>query len=228
MPTANGLGINCETYRQPRASAKTIVSASTLPVSASPAPTFKVPKGFFATFLYSTLFFVIPVLNEYVTYDYDTTFVRVGVIAAASLAALALVFANDCVAWFNMVLFFHLGVEVTVLDKVMEYAQDDARDQSSEVLAWIAFGILIFHLVPFLILDYEKTLIVCGFAGIIANSATLVFVDPTKLLIASSSSSALLLSVLLIACIECVQTSALSQLKNAMRAGFVKCLPYES
>lgn len=230
MPSANGLGLNCEVYRQPRRVQKETItaSASSLPTSTVPSSTFKVPKGFLATFLYSTFFLVFPILNEYVTYDYDTTIVRVGVIGASVLASIMLIVANDCVAWFNMVLFFYIGVEVTVLDVLMDFAQADNRDQDEKVLAWISFGLIIGHLVPFLVLDYEKTLTFLAFCGIIINSSTLVFVDPTKLLIASSASSALLLSTLLIACIECVQTSVLSQLKVAMRAGFLKCLPYEA
>ena len=60
-------------------------------------------------------------------------------------------------------------------------------------MSWIGGGILIFHLIPFLVLDYEKTL---TFLGIIVNSAVLVFVDPTKLLVASSTASAVLLACL--------------------------------
>lgn len=226
MPPSSSLGLTCETFRQPRA--RTIVPTSQLPVAKTPAFRLKVPKGFLPTFLFSALFLTMPLLNEYVTYDYSSTRVRVGVITAASLGALAIVVANDCVAWFNMVLFFHIGVEVTVLEKIMDYAQEDTSSDSAVVLAWVAFGIIIAHLFPFLLLDYEKTLTLCAFAGVIVNAATLVFVDSEKLLIASATSSSLLLSVLLIACIDCVQTSALSQLKSAMRGGLVRCMPYES
>ena len=94
MPSANGLGINCETYRSPRTS----TSTSALPAPAAGArsvPTFSVPKGLLVNVIYSSFFFIFPVLTEYVTYDYDTTLVQAGVIISATLAALFLIFANN-------------------------------------------------------------------------------------------------------------------------------------
>jgi hypothetical protein len=199
-----------------------------LPVTSSAIECLKIPKGFLPTLIYSTFFLIFPILDEYAAYDYTTTLVRVGVIAASVVAATLLVAANDCVAWFNMVLFFYIGVEVTVLDAIKSYADETGREDSEKVLAWLAFGAIIFHLVPFLVVDYEKLLIVLASVGVVTNAAALVIVEPARLLVASAASSALLLSVLLIACIECVQTSLLSQLKIALRVGFFKCLPYES
>jgi hypothetical protein len=227
MPSANGLGIMCETYKHPRTKVGT-VTGSAGESAAGKQSGASVPKGFLVTSLYSFFVLVFPILNEYVTYDYDTTLVRTGVIVASVLGASFVALANDCVAWFNMVLWFHIGVEVTVLDKVYHYASKDGIRDSEAALAWVGFAVIIFHLIPFLILDYEKVLCILAYAGVIVNSSVLVFVDPSKLLVAASTSTSLLLSVMLIACIDCVKTSYLSQLKIALSKGnWIRCANYE-
>lgn len=204
-------------------------TSSTDVEAASPPRTsfVSVPKGFLPLLLYSSFFLVFPLLSEYMTYDFTTTEVRAGTIAAATVGALILVGANDCVAWFNMGLFFHIGVEVGVLDAVMVYAQADTTSTEGMVLAWVAFGIILVHLVPFLLFDHRDLLTLLAFAGVIVNTSALVFIDPTRLLLTASSSSLLLGLVLLIACIESCHTSMLSQLREACSDGtWIVCLPY--
>lgn len=178
-----------------------------------------VPKGFLPTLLYSAFFFIFPVLNDYVEYDYSDTLVRTSVIAASVLAPIIVVGANDCVAWFNMALAFHTGVEVIVVKKLLAF--NDNRDESDEdmVLTWVAFAVIVGHLIPFFVADRAMWLGVFASAGIVANTVVNVVVDPEMLLLTGFSSTVLLASVLLIACIDCLKTSLLSQLRLAAMSG---------
>jgi hypothetical protein len=188
---------------------------------------FFVPKGILPVLLYSAYFFMFPYLNAYVTYDFSDTLIRVGVITSSVVAVILILIANDCVAWYNMALAFHIANEVTVLDSLETYARASGRHDSETVLAWITFGVIIAHLVPFLVLDHPSILTLSASAGVVVNTAALVFVDSSSLLIVGFSSSVLLACVLLIACIDCVRTSLLSQLRQtAQTKSIVSMQPY--
>lgn len=186
----------------------------------------QVPKGVLPTILYGAFFFMFPLLNEYMTYDYTDTMVRTSVIAAGILAPVVVVAANDCVAWYNMALAFHTGQEVVVLSKMLNYYDTTAKDTAEdyeEVLKWVAFGIVVAHLVPFYVYDQPGPLGLLAAAGIIVNTVVNVTVPDNngQLLITGFSASVLLATVLLIVCIDCVKTSLLSQLRMAMQRGSI-------
>ena len=193
-----------------------------------------VPKGLLPTLLYSLFFLAFPLCVDYTDIVEvsggeplvkDTEW-KVAVIAASFVAALLVLLANDCVAWFNMILFFHLGVEITVLDSLVQYADDN--DGSEMTLAWIAAAVILLHLVPFFTVDHAGLLTLLAFVGIVVNTAALVFVSPGMLLLTGFSSTMLLMGVLLIACIDCVKTSMLSQLRLAFKEGtWLMCSTYE-
>lgn len=178
-----------------------------------------IPKGFIPLFIYSALFLLPPVLYEYVTYDYTNTVTRGGVIGIAGGYALAVVLANDCVAWFNMLLFFHIGLEVKVAEILADYANASGTTNTDMILAWIGFGVVIAHLVPFLLVDNTMFLSLLAFAGVIVNAAVLVYLDSDRLLLVGLSSGALLISTLCISGVCDVATSHLTALRKAMTKG---------
>lgn len=231
---STGLGYRYSGESAPRVrTAPSVQLTSPVPTPAknaasSPATAnFSVPKGILPVLLYSAFFFMFPYLNAYVTYDFTDTMVRVSVIASSAIAVILILIANDCVAWYNMALIFHISNEVTVLDSLATYAQADGRHDSEMVLAWITFGVIIAHLVPFLVLDRPSILTLAAAAGVVVNTAALVFVDTGSLLMVGFSSSVLLACVLLIACIDCVRTSLLSQLRQTVQTkSIVSMQPY--
>lgn len=191
-------------------------------------PMMPVPKGFLPLLLYALLFLTTPLLYTYMDYDYSDAGVRGGVVATAVAAAFAIVLANDCVVWFNMVFFFHIAMEVRVLDILMEFARNDDTSEGDQVLAWTGSAVIFVHLLPFLLMDNTMLLALLAFAGIIINTVVLVYLDTTLLLTVGFSSAALLGTTLCIGGVCDVPTSMLSVLRQAMRDGsWIVCSVYE-
>jgi hypothetical protein len=200
-----------------------------------------VPKGFAPTLLFSAFFLSLPIVYFYECQErtfeigsgeldtcFNSDWDKALTVVLSFLAALCITIANDCVAWFNMMLFFHIGVEVYVLDKLYAFADDPARTDVGMVFAWVGFGTVIVHLIPFLIADHAKLLIFLAFVGMWVNTWIAVFMDTGFILITGLSSGMLLLATLLIACIDCVKTSMLSQLRACMMGTApLSCADYE-
>ena len=235
MPTANNMGrLSCDTAPRLR-TAPAELSHVTVQSSTTDATktthgwcNMSVPKGLIPVTIYSLFFLTFPLISHYVTYDFTDDMIRAGVIVASFLAATIILTANDCVAWFNMALFFHLGIEITVLDTLITFAQAATTSDTGTALAWTAWAVIIIHLLPFFLIDHAGLLILLSYAGLIVNASALVFVQPSMLLLTSFSSAVLLACVLLIACIDCVRTSMLSQVRQAATEGtWLVCSKYE-
>lgn len=200
------------------------------------APTAKVspisvPKGFLPLFFYAAVFLLAPVLYEYVDYTWTDSTTRAALIAVSAAYALSVVFANDCVAWFNMVLFFHIGIEVKVLEILMDFARLTTTADGDEILAWTGFVVIIVHLIPFLLVDNTMFLTLLAVAGVIVNAAVLVYLTDAstdlRLLLAGFSSVSLLGTTLCISGVCDVSTSMLTALRKAMTDGtWLTCSGY--
>ena len=235
MPTS-GLGqLNCEVRSRTQITSPSDVSVSITSGSlASKTPNLRstrcsVPKGLIPTILYGLFFVSFPLLSHYRDTDFTDTDVRIGVIVSSFVASTIILFANDCVAWFNMALFFHLGIEITVIDVLMDYIDAPTTDDTETALAWTAIAVIAIHLIPFFTIDHSGLLTLLAFAGVVVNTSALVFVDSSMLLLTAFSASVLLACVLLIACIECVRTSMLSQIRQAFTEGtWLVCSKYQA
>ena len=87
-------------------------------------------KGFLPTLLFAALAASVPVTLYYMDYDFDDNVVRGTCIGISAAVALGIVFANDCATWYNMVLFFHTGLEVQIVDLAFTYAYaEDTLDK---------------------------------------------------------------------------------------------------
>lgn len=231
MSSSLGYRLGCDSVPRIKSSSASLpapVPAPDVPSKRSMPTKLSVPKGFVPATLYSLFFLMFPMLSTYTTFDFTDAWIQAGTIASSALVAIILVSANDCVAWFNMGLAFHIGIEVGVLDTVAQYALASNTPTEGTVLAWVAFGVIVAHLLPFLFVDRSSLLTLLAFAGIIVNTSALVFIAPSMLLQTALSASLLLGLVLLVACIDCVNTSLMSQLRQAMKEGtWFLCLPYE-
>ena len=233
MPTSALGQLNCEirpkVYRTAPADLPTVSASAN--VSSRPTKKSKycsVPKGLIPTILYSLFFISFPLLSHFTSIDFGDTEVRVAVIASSFVASVIILLANDCVAWFNMALFFHLGIEITVIDTLVDYIDAPTTNDTGTALAWVAVAVIAIHLLPFFTMDHSSLLTLLASAGVVVNTSALVFVEPSMLLLTAFSAAVLLACVLLIACIECVRTSLLSQLRQACTEGtWIVCSNYE-
>jgi hypothetical protein len=193
-----------------------------------------VPKGFLPLLFNAVNFLLVPVFYEYVDYTWTDSTTRAVVIAASAVYALSVVFANDCVTWFNMVLFFHIGIEVKVLDILMDFARSTTTSDGDEILAWTGFVVIIVHLIPFLLVDNTMFLALLAVAGVIVNAGALVYLTDIgneltdlRLLLTGLSSVSLLGATLCISGVCGVSTSMLTALQKAMTDGtWLTCSNY--
>lgn len=205
----------------------TVAIPTTVAAPAAKVSPISVPKGFLPLFFYATVFLLAPVLYEYVDYTWTDSTTRAALIAVSAAYALSVVFANDCVAWFNMVLFFHIGIEVKVLEILMDFARLTTTADGDEILAWTGFVVIIVHLIPFLLVDNTMFLTLLAVAGVIVNAAVLVYLDSNRLLLTGFSSVSLLGTTLCISGVCDVSTSMLTALRKAMTDGtWLTCSGY--
>lgn len=177
------------------------------------------PRGVLPVLLYMALAFTVPLLYFYVHYDFTSDIVRGVTIGISGAAAIAVVFANNCCCWYNMMLAFHTALEVRVVERAITFAYDASTPDFQ--MAWALTGaiIVIVHLVPFYVTDNVLLLGTLAVAGTMVNTALLVYLEPTLLLLLVGASSIAVLAVtLLIAGVCRVDTSLLSVLRDALNA----------
>ena len=167
--------------------------------------------------LYCATSAAFPVVYYFASLDYDSLAVRLLVPAVSVLVPCAIVLANDCVTWFNMILFFHSGVEVALVDVLVRHALSDDTNTEGTVLSWMASVVIFLHLLPFFVVNDCRVLLLLAVAGVGVNSTAAMVLASDMLLQVASSSAVLLVLVLNVACLECVDTSLLSRAKCAIR-----------
>ena len=213
-----------ERQRQPRTSNQMSNETSTDVAKRNAAClcTFGVPRGLIPTLAYSATAFLIPILFLYMSYDFTDEVTRGVTIGVAAIAATAIVYANCCCCWFNMVLFFHAAVEVRVVNTALTFAYADDTSDKDMALAIVGASIVIAHLVPFLLIDNVTPLAILAYAGVVLNAAINVYLDSSRLLLVGGTSAALLGSVMVIGGICEVKTSMLSLIRESIVAR--KCI----
>ena len=195
------------------------------PSSKSRGMTCSVPRGLIPTFVYSGIALILPVLFFYVSYDVTSNVTKGVTVGLASLAALAIVLANDCCCWYNMILFFHIGLEVKVVDIGIAFARAVTTSGDHMGLAITGVTVVIVHLIPFLLTDRLMLLALLAFAGVIVNVSMLVFLEQTSLVILVGASALVLLATTMIIGGVCdIKTSMLSLVRSAFaEQKFITC-----
>ena len=203
-----------------------------LPTSTAPPPSNKpwvltcpVPRGLVPTLTYSLVALAIPILCLFTTPDYTKDEIVGVTIGASALAGLVVILANDCCCWYNMMLFFHIGVEAKVVDIALSFADSERGSgevNSDSALAMAAAIVIIVHLIPFLLTDRLMPLILLAYTGVVVNTATVVYLSPDHLLLVAASSLALLSTTMIIGGICEIRTSIASLLVDSVNKK--KCL----
>lgn len=206
------------------------VTPASLPVpsTASKPCRMSVFKGFLPLFVYSGLAVALSTTVLFGDIDFSDNVSRGLTIGAAAGSATAVILANNCATWYNLVLFFHIGIESKVIETAFTYAMADGTSTEGMALAYTAGAVIIVHLLPFLLIDHTGLLILLAYAGVVVNASLLVFVDTTYLMLVVLSSLALLVMTLLILASKCHKPSMLNQFRCAMRdKTWLTCEPYE-
>ena len=176
-------------------------------------------RGFLPLFFFACFFGAVPLMFLYIDYDYTKEMARVGTGVIAATVGILILGANDCLAWYNFVLFFHLGLEVKLMDDLLALAQKDGTAQSDMAMCYLGFAFVLTHLLPFFLVDYVPLLSFLAYAGLVVNTIIMLYVDSTLLLLYGLSSTALLAAIFCVGCSCKLEISMLSQLREAMYTG---------
>lgn len=190
-----------------------------------PSMVMGVPRGLVPTLTYSVLAFLVPFLFLYMDYDFTTDTARGVTISLSAIAAFVMVLANDCCCWYNMMLAFHTALEIKVIDKALTFAYADGTSDGDMALAITGAIVVIVHLAPFYVSDRLPLLGLLAFAGVIVNTAILVFLDSTMLLLVGASALALLAITMIISGVCEIKTSLLSLIRESVVSK--KCITCE-
>jgi hypothetical protein len=175
------------------------------------------PSGLLPLLLYASFFALMPLLFFYMDYDYANDGTRVGVILSSALAALIVMVANSCVAWFNIALFLHTAVEVRVVKTLFDFADD--ASSADATLAYVTGGVIIAHLVPFFVLEMPRLLSLLAAVGVVVNASALVYVDSSQLPLASTTALTLLASTLVFTKVLKKKVTLWTAVQMAMASG---------
>jgi hypothetical protein len=224
MPT-NSLGYRNEV---------TVRSSSSLPAPATqstPVAPCAIPvlRGFIPLMFYAAFSITVPLLAYYSTVGADLVTAaasdddasraegaRALWISISVIAASFIVLSNHCATWYNMVLFFHIGLEVKVLHEVINYALTDSLATTNVALSWTGAAIVMIHLIPFLLVDSKYLLATLAWAGVGVNVALTEYIFPSNTLTILLSSTSLLVATLATLGADCYQPSIVSQFQTAM------------
>lgn len=205
-------------------------------------------KGFLPMLFYSCFAGFVAIAYNYLTFD-D---MPMSSVLAASLAALSLVLSNDPSTWYNMIVFFYIGLEVRVLHFTLDFIETavdggnatkvagmpNANNVQDRTLAWVAFVVVILHLVPFLLVNHRGLLAVLALAGAPINTALCGYLklpnpasgtfDPDFTLLMLASSLGLLALTLFSIRMKCEECSLFTHFRRAVREGtWIYFAPYE-
>jgi hypothetical protein len=179
-------------------------------------PGFPIPRGFIPTTVYSLAALAVPLLFFFASFDYGSDEVVGAVIAVSAVGGLIVVFANDCCCWYNMMLFFHIGVEAKVIDLALTHSNAADVSERNQTLSMVSAIVIIAHLIPFLVSDRTMLLVFLAYVGVIVNTSTIVYLAPEHLLLVAASSLALLATTMIIGGICEIRTSLASLAMDAM------------
>lgn len=214
----------------PKSSRFAYLLPTTMPTM--PTPSCGVFKGFVPTLLFAALAGAVPILLDYVDYDFSDNVTRGVTIGLSAAAAVSIVYANDCVTWYNMALFFHTGVEVQVVHTAIAYARADTTTDEAMALAIAGAAVVIVHLLPFYLVSRAGLLSFLAAAGVAVNTSIVVFLydlsaSATPLLLVGASSLALLAITLLVLGMDEHKPAMLGLLLAACKTGmWIGCASY--
>lgn len=177
----------------------------------------RLPSGFIAFLVYSLCVGALPILFEFCSYDLDDTHVKYVFMGLGAAACLVLMLATSVheAIWYNLVLFYHIGVEANAVEDLLDYSEDLVRTREEETLSMVALCTIIVHLVPFLFVDRACVLVLLATAGVLVNVSALIYVDEEDLFKVSTSSLMLLGAVLAFRNVESL--SMFSQFRAGLR-----------
>ena len=218
------------------------IRPSTLPVVSRPTVTapvpvtawwhkfLNVPKGFLPVVVNSGMSLALSLVLMFGNIVYTSDAVRAILIGASIGTPFALAFANDVAVWFNIVLFFAIGVQSKLIQHTLEFSRQDTLGDFEVFLCIAASTLIIATLVCLLFVSQRRILVtVLSMASVTISTITSLYVIPDMLPLIFITSNSLLLMVLF--CTYCCkgQTVAILSLlhETVHDRKWLTCMPLE-
>lgn len=200
---------------------------TTPPTQSSPSSTdavwwkkyLQVPKGFLPVLVHSGMALALSLVLMFANLVYTSNAVR-GVLVGASIGTpFALAFANDVIVWYNLVLFFDIGVQSKLVQHTIEYSQGSERSDIHIFLSIAGISLIVAHLCLLLLTNRRMIVTTLTMTSVSVSSITALYVVPDLFPLVFLTSNSMLLMVLFATGCCKEEVAILSLLHKAMHEG---------
>lgn len=109
-------------------------------------------------------------------HDYTERDARIATIIIAAFGGLFCLLCTSSTTAFNTFLGYYLGLEIYIIQEAFIAARNDAYDSMLRGWAWAAGFIVLFHLLPFLLINKSFLLYLLAYVGLLVNIITILYV----------------------------------------------------
>jgi hypothetical protein len=156
----------------------TSMTASFFPTFACTYGSFDLTKStvFGALFLVASYLF----LERGLEHDYSERDARIATIIVAAFGGLFCLLCTSSTSAFNTFLGYYLGLEIYMIQETFAVARDigGSFDEMQKGWAWASGFVILFHLLPFLLINKSCLLYLLAYVGLLVNIITILYVEP--------------------------------------------------
>tara|TARA_B110001450_G_C17633479_1_gene486205 strand:- start:1079 stop:1612 length:534 start_codon:yes stop_codon:yes gene_type:complete len=122
-------------------------------------------------------------LERGLTHDYTEMNARIATIIVAAFGGLFCLLCTSSTSAFNTFLGYYLGLEIYMIQETFAVARDIGGpfDEVQKGWAWASGFIILFHLLPFLLINKSCLLYPLAYVGLLVNITTILYVAPLTL-----------------------------------------------
>lgn len=119
-------------------------------------------------------------LERGLTHDYTEIDARIATIIVAAFGGLFALLCTSATSAFNTFLGFYLGLEIYMIQETFAVARniDGTYDDMQRAWAWTSGFTILFHLLPFLLINKSCLLYLLAYVGLLVNIITILYVTP--------------------------------------------------
>lgn len=177
------------------------------------------PHGLMMTLLLLGGAVTLPIVYYYVDVDYSSDAARATTIGLSGLATALVFLKGDCfTTMYNVQLGFYTGVEVKVIDTAIAYAMQSSTPTEQVWLSAVAASVIAIHLIPFYTLNNPFLVTSLAAIGVVLNTAVVVFLDSTLLVVAFGSGISFLMTAMCIIVHQCACPALMTSMCGAVRS----------
>ena len=123
-------------------------------------------------------------LERGLTQDYTERDARIATIIIAAFGGLFCLLCTSSTSAFNTFLGYYLGLEIYMIQETFAVARNigGTYDDMQRGWAWASGFIILFHMLPFLLINKSCLLYLLAYVGLLVNIITILYVTPLTIL----------------------------------------------